>query len=104
MSFSHCGMPTPAGAVFRVGRGCDGAGAKRLRGHLEQLGIEHDVKVYDQAGHSFMTNGHHPVGRMVFLPMRIGHEPLAAEDAYARVFDFFERQLGPPGAPAPSAG
>jgi len=79
-----------------------GSGAERLRRHLEQLGIEHDVKVYDQAGHSFMTNGHHPVGKMVFLPMRIGYEPRAAEDAYTRVFDFFERQLAPRGAPAPS--
>jgi len=77
-----------------------GSGAERLRRHLEQLGIEHDVKVYDQAGHSFMTDGHHPVGRMVFLPMRIGYEPRAAEDAYARVFDFFERQLA--AAPAPA--
>jgi carboxymethylenebutenolidase len=54
-----------------------GSGAKRLRGHLERLGIEHDVKVYEQAGHSFMTDGHHPVGRIVFLPMRIGYEPRA---------------------------
>ena len=65
----------------------------RLERHLEQLGIEHDVKSYPQVGHSFMTDGHHPVGRLVFLPMHIGYEPRAAEDAYARVFDFFERHV-----------
>jgi len=80
-----------------------GSGGERLRRHLEQLGIEHDVKVYEDAGHSFMTNGHHPVGRLVFLPMRIGYEPRAAEDAYQRVFAFFDRQLGPASAAAPAA-
>ena len=40
-----------------------------------------------------MTDGHHPVGRLAFLPMHIGYEPRAAEDAYARVFDFFERHV-----------
>ena len=83
-----------------------GSGGERLRRHLEQLGIEHDVKVYEQAGHAFMTDGHHPVGRLVFLPMHIGHEPRAAEDAFDRVFAFFDRQLAPtaPGAPAAPSG
>jgi carboxymethylenebutenolidase len=72
----------------------------RLERHLEELGIEHDVKVYERAGHSFMTDGHHPVGRLVFLPMRVAHEPRAAEDAFARVFDFFERHVHPPRAAA----
>ena len=81
-----------------------GPGGERLRRHLEQLGIEHDVKVYEQAGHSFMTDGHHPVGKLLFLPMRIGYEPQAAEDAFARVFAFFEHQLAPSRAPEPSGG
>jgi len=83
-----------------------GREATRLREHLEALGIEHDVKRYEQAGHSFMTDGSHPVGRLVFLPMRIAHEPQAAHDAWARVFDFFDRHVqtpAAPGAPAPSA-
>jgi carboxymethylenebutenolidase len=69
----------------------------RLREHLGQLGIEHDVKTYPDAGHSFMTDGHHPIGRLVFLPMHIGHEPRAAEDAWARVFAFFEQHIEPAG-------
>jgi carboxymethylenebutenolidase len=67
--------------------------ARRLREHLEQLGIEHDVKVYDRAGHSFMTPASHPIGRLVFLPMRIGYEPRAAADAWERVFSFFGARL-----------
>jgi carboxymethylenebutenolidase len=70
-----------------------GKEAARLERHLQELGIEHDVKSYERAGHSFMTDGDHPVGRLVFLPMHVGHEPQAAEDAYGRVFDFFERHV-----------
>jgi carboxymethylenebutenolidase len=69
------------------------AHAERLVRHLEALGVEHDVKVYDEAGHSFMTDGHHPIGKLVFLPMRIGHAPDAASDAWRRVFDFFDARL-----------
>jgi carboxymethylenebutenolidase len=80
-----------------------GKEAGRLERHMRDLGIEHDVKSYEQAGHSFMTDGDHPVGRMVFLPMRIGHEPRASEDAYGRVFDFFERHVKAPQPAAPPA-
>jgi carboxymethylenebutenolidase len=66
-----------------------------LRRHLEQLGIDHDVKVYDEAGHGFMTQGHHPVGRLVFLPMRYGYDAEAAADAWQRVFAFFHARLQP---------
>jgi carboxymethylenebutenolidase len=70
-----------------------GPRAKRLRTHLEQLGIEHDVKVYDDAGHSFMTEGEHRIGKLVFLPMRIGYAPDAAADAWERVFGFFDKHV-----------
>jgi carboxymethylenebutenolidase len=72
-----------------------GPAGERLREHLSQLGVDHDVKTYPDAGHSFMTAGHHPVGRLVFLPMRLGYQPRAAEDAWARVFAFFQRHIEP---------
>ncbi len=78
-----------------------GSHGERLRAHLERLGIEHDVTTYAQAGHSFMTDGHHPIGRIVNLPMHIGYEPQAADDAWARVFDFFDRHLVPARADPP---
>ena len=59
------------------------------------LDIEHDVKVYDDAGHSFMTQGHHPIGKLVYLPMHLGYAPNAAADAWRRVFDFFDTHLKP---------
>jgi carboxymethylenebutenolidase len=66
---------------------------ERLRSHLEELAIEHDVKLYDDAGHAFMTEGRHPIGRLVFLPMRLGYDPEAAGDAWRRVFAFFDERL-----------
>jgi carboxymethylenebutenolidase len=70
-----------------------GSHGERLRAHLARLGVEHDIKTYPQAGHSFMTDGHHPIGRLIYLPLRLGYEPSAAEDAWARVFEFFERHI-----------
>lgn len=69
--------------------------AERLSRHLEALAIEHDVKVYDDAGHSFMTQGHHPIGKVVYLPMRLGYVQDAAVDAWERVFAFFAARLQP---------
>ena len=69
--------------------------AERLCRHLDMLDIEHDVKVYDDAGHSFMTQGHHPIGKLVYLPMHLGYAPNAAADAWRRVFDFFDTHLKP---------
>jgi carboxymethylenebutenolidase len=68
---------------------------ERLARHLDALGIEHDVKVYEDAGHGFMTPGHHPIGRLVFLPMRLGYVEDAAADAWKRVFSFFDAHLEP---------
>jgi carboxymethylenebutenolidase len=69
--------------------------AECLSCHLEALAIEHDVKVYDDAGHSFMTQGHHPIGKVVYLPMRVGYVQDAAVDAWERVFAFFDARLRP---------
>ena len=67
--------------------------AERLSSHLEALGIENDVKVYDDAGHSFMTRGHHPIAKLAYLPLRLGYVEDAADDAWRRVFDFFDARL-----------
>ncbi len=69
--------------------------AERLRSHLTELGVPHDVKVYPGAGHSFM-NEHdggllETVGRVG--PMKVGFDPEASEDAWRRVLDFFAVHL-----------
>jgi carboxymethylenebutenolidase len=67
--------------------------AKRLEQHLTTLGIEHDVVIHDGAGHSFMTDGSHPVIEKISFPMRPGYVPAAAEAAWVRTFDFLDRQV-----------
>ena len=69
--------------------------AERLEHHLEELGVEHDIKVYPQAGHSYM-NVHR--GFVPWLarwgPLHAGYDPEAAEDSWRRVAAFFGRYLG----------
>lgn len=58
---------------------------KRLGRHLRTLGIPHDVKLYPDAGHSFMSQ--HEPGITTSLgkhgPMKVEYHPAAAEDAWA---------------------
>lgn len=71
--------------------------AERLRSHLEALGVPHDVKVYEGAGHSFLSYDNGPAWLLkVPSPMNVGYNEAAADDAWARIFDFFDRHLGDP--------
>ena len=71
---------------------------KRLIAHLERLGVEHDVKIYPDAGHSYM-NDHRdfPNNLLIkisgFTPMHAGYSESAAEDSWRRVLEFFSRTL-----------
>lgn len=65
--------------------------AARLGRTLESLGIDHDVKEYPTAGHSFL-NDHGPL----MAPLRVlglGYDAPAAEDAWSRILAFFDRHL-----------
>lgn len=72
--------------------------AGRLEGALTEAGVEHDVKEYPEAGHSFLDQ-HDPddVPRLFTLAAKLPfmgyHEPSAA-DARERIAAFFERHLG----------
>ena len=65
--------------------------AARLERTLTALGIDHDVKEYPGAGHSFMND----YGRVMVLlkVMGIGYDAGAAEDAWRRILAFFGRHL-----------
>jgi carboxymethylenebutenolidase len=69
--------------------------AKKLRRALEQVGVEHDVKVYPGAGHSFLNDA--PNGPALMRPLLriagVGPEPTAAADAWRRIEAFFARHL-----------
>jgi carboxymethylenebutenolidase len=68
---------------------------RRLEKLLTELGIDHDVKVYEDAGHSFMSRNS---GFLPWLgkvgPMKAQYNPDAAEDSWKRIEAFFGRHLG----------
>ncbi len=70
-----------------------GAGPpKRLEEALTSLGVPHDVHVYPDAGHSFMSQKPAPLAPLVRL-MRVDYQASAAEDAWQRTFAFFRQYL-----------
>ncbi len=87
-----CPMVASFGARDRPLRGH----GERLRRHLEVVSVDHDVKVYEQAGHAFGLPDAAPLivralGRV--MGMNAGHAPEAAEDAWRRVDEFFAKHL-----------
>jgi carboxymethylenebutenolidase len=71
------------------------AQAQRLERHLEALGVPHDVKVYENAGHSFFSQVDGWQGWLARLPspMAVGYEEQAAEDAWQRTLAFFDEHV-----------
>ena len=68
---------------------------RKLVATLDELGIEHDMKVYDDAGHSFMSEGA-PFDTLAKLSrplMHVQYNEAAAEDSWKRMLAFFERHL-----------
>jgi carboxymethylenebutenolidase len=71
------------------------AQGRRLETLLTEMGIDHDVKIYEEAGHSFMSrnSGFLPwIGKVG--PMKAEYNPEAAEDSWKRIAAFFGRHLG----------
>lgn len=68
--------------------------AERLERHLTELGVEHDIRVYPEAGHSYM-NVHRGFVAWVARrgPLHAGYDREAAEDSWRRVAEFFGRHL-----------
>jgi carboxymethylenebutenolidase len=84
----------PVVASYGERDGVFGSAGPRLEGALSRLGIEHDVRSYPEAGHSFM-NRHGSLTTRIerHLPTHGGYVEPAAEDAWARTLAFFGRHL-----------
>jgi carboxymethylenebutenolidase len=69
--------------------------AERLEGHLGALGVPHDVKTYDRAGHSFFSQVDGWQGWLARMPspMAVGYDEQAAEDGWRRMLGFFEEHV-----------
>lgn len=103
-SVSYGQVPKDAAALGKVcpvigsygGRdkvtGRDGA---RLERHLDQLGVDHDVKTYPGVGHSFMTpgSGDGAFAALTSFALHVGYGEAEAEDAWSRIFAFFDTHV-----------
>ena len=69
--------------------------ATKLDKTLTKLGIAHDVKEYDGAGHSFLNDrevGPPPIASLQRI-LKVGPNPEAATDAWQRIETFFREHL-----------
>jgi carboxymethylenebutenolidase len=68
---------------------------RRLDETLTKFEVEHDVKLYPKAGHSFLNDA--PDGPVLLRPLlkvaNIGPEPESAADAWRRIEEFFASHL-----------
>ena len=67
----------------------------RLRKVVDDKGIEADIKVYPDTGHSFANK---LPGQPLLRITGFGYHDAATEDAYSRVFAFFNEHLARPQA------
>ncbi len=82
--------------------------AARLEDALQTLGVQHDVKEYPDAGHSFLNRFDMgaPVGLLFWVVGFRYHHP-SAEDAWRRILTFFDQHLrgaGPGGETGTATG
>jgi carboxymethylenebutenolidase len=74
--------------------------ADQLERHLQALGVPHDVKTYEHAGHSFFSQVDGWQGWLARIPtpMMVGYDEHAAEDGWRRMLAFFEQHVRGAGA------
>jgi len=72
-----------------------GPKGRRLVETLDELGKEHDIRIHEDAGHSYMNNAGHPFLAWLTRPlMHVEYNREAAEDSWRRMLAFFGEHLG----------
>jgi carboxymethylenebutenolidase len=66
---------------------------ERLQRALVVLDVKHDVKVYPNSGHRFMTKSS-GMGAVFAKIMRLNYNAEDAADAWQRIYAFFDAELG----------
>lgn len=68
---------------------------RKLDERLTTLGVPHEIFAPADAGHSFLTDGHHPVAAFLSAPLlHVRLDPKNAEEGWRRILSFFDRHLG----------
>lgn len=90
---SLCGIAPVLGGYGKRDR-IFGPGAARLASHLDALAVVNDIRIYDDAGHSYMSQHTGLTARLGSAsPMRVGYNEEAAEDSWSRMLAFFAEHL-----------
>lgn len=67
--------------------------AAKLEAALERSGVEHDLRIYEDAGHSFLNRHDLGPGGALLRVAGVGYDAPTAEDAWARILRFFSVHL-----------
>jgi carboxymethylenebutenolidase len=67
--------------------------AERLETRLRATGVEHDVKEYPDAGHSFLNRHAFGPTAPLLRVAGVGYHGPSAEDAWGRILRFFDEHL-----------
>jgi carboxymethylenebutenolidase len=71
-----------------------GKHGEKLEAKLRPLGIPVETHTFPEAGHAFLTNGHHPIASAISRPFfHVEWNPVIAEQAWSRIFTFFDSHL-----------
>jgi carboxymethylenebutenolidase len=84
-----CPVIASYGARDRTLRGT----AATLESALQRAGVEHDVREYPEAGHSFLNRHDLGPGGALLRVAGVGYHEPSAEDAWGRILRFFEAHL-----------
>jgi len=87
-----CPIVASFGARDRILRGA----AHRLERALESIGVDHDVKEYPDAGHSFLNDHDNVLFTVLGKLIGGGYDEASAADARDRIVAFFDRHLRAP--------
>jgi carboxymethylenebutenolidase len=65
-----------------------------LAARLRPRGVPVEIHEFPEVGHSFLTDGRHPIATTLSRPLlHIEYNPAVAEEAWRRIFSFFDRHL-----------
>jgi carboxymethylenebutenolidase len=84
-----CPVVASYGAKDRMLRGT----AAKLESALTRAGVEHDVREYPDAGHSFLNRHDLGPGGALLRVAGVGYHEPSSEDAWGRILRFFEAHL-----------
>jgi carboxymethylenebutenolidase len=68
--------------------------APKLERRLTSLGVEVETHTFENVGHSFLTDGHHPVAGFFARPLfSLRYDRETAEEGWKRILAFFDKHL-----------